>query len=652
MAKLISVKMAMMINVSKKQVYYIYWYFIETTIKIKNTGNDNYVLQTSINGYDNPILAKNVDVDKYFDENYCAASIKDMRVDDNTLLKIIDKTNKDKLDILYINDGKFIRVSNDGSVYIHIATKKEEIENNEKFSLWDISSITDNTNSGSCYGNILDKCSEDEDDDQCVLETSIIIINIKIIDIIIKIKKIDDNSGNIEYKIQTPISGYENPTVSTDDITKYLDGAYCNDKTPLDFTIKDGTYLKISTDSEKKYYYLTDTNLIAVDENDFYIYKAKKDTEDFKKGYKLSTYTITATPESGVSGSCNGGNITTCGSCKKFEGIYNYVLIKIIETPIIIKYSNKTYTLESTITDYKSVDVTTYAVDIDNYISGGYCADHVIDKRIPSGSYLQIVDNNTNNEKPDILYLTDDKFVRVTNDGKFYIHNAVKSQASGKENNNQKDVIFSVWTFIDNAVSDISGSCYGNIINKCTESDDDNKCIKETGIFIIYNYFVVTTIKIKKTEDDGNGKIKYELQESISGYENPTTATNNEDIAKYLDGTYCNDKTPLDFTIKNGTYLKILTDSTKRYYYLTDEEYVAVDNDNFYVLYLSKTSEDTKKGYIVSNFLIISTADTRLSGYCNDNGTINSCTFSTCQRFECILIVLYINNRYSNIYYI
>lgn len=89
-----------------------------------------------------------------------------MRVDDNTLLKIIDKTNKDKLDILYINDGKFIRVSNDGSVYIHIATKKEEIENNEKFSLWDISSITDNTNSGSCYGNILDKCSEDEDDDQ------------------------------------------------------------------------------------------------------------------------------------------------------------------------------------------------------------------------------------------------------------------------------------------------------------------------------------------------------------------------------------------------------------------------------------------------------------------------------------------------------
>lgn len=171
-------------------------------------------------------------------------------------------------------------------------------------------------------------------------------------------------------------------------------------------------------------------------------------------------------------------------------------------------------------------------------------------------------------------------------------------------------------------------------------------------VYIIYNYFVVTTIKIKKTEDDGNGKIKYELQESISGYENPTTATNNEDIAKYLDGTYCNDKTPLDFTIKNGTYLKILTDSTKRYYYLTDEEYVAVDNDNFYVLYLSKTSEDTKKGYIVSNFLIISSADTRLSGYCNDNGTINNCTLSTCQRFECILIVFYINNRYSNIYYI
>lgn len=100
-----------------------------------------------------------------------------MIVDDNILLKISDNTNRDKPETLYINKEKFIRVTNDGSVYIHTAKKREEIENNEKYSVWDISSITEtNSASGSCFGNILDKCNEDENDDECVLETSIFII--------------------------------------------------------------------------------------------------------------------------------------------------------------------------------------------------------------------------------------------------------------------------------------------------------------------------------------------------------------------------------------------------------------------------------------------------------------------------------------------
>lgn len=148
------------------------------------------------------------------------------------------------------------------------------------------------------------------------------ILFIIVIDIVIKIKKIADDINISEYKLQTLISGYENPTDSSDDINKYLDGKYCSSNDALDYTVLEHTYLKISTNSERKYYYLTDSNLILIDDNNFYIYEAVKVPTDNGKGYKLSSYTITEKAESAKSGSCNGGNIESCAeSCVAFNSI-------------------------------------------------------------------------------------------------------------------------------------------------------------------------------------------------------------------------------------------------------------------------------------------------------------------------------------------
>lgn len=108
---------------------------------------------------------------QYIDGTFCKA-IRDMTVADNTYLQIVDRSNKINHDTLYLTNNKFIRITNDGSFYIHEATKTEEIFTTIKFSVWTINDIN-STVSGSCSNGKINQC-KNGDDDKCIKETSIL----------------------------------------------------------------------------------------------------------------------------------------------------------------------------------------------------------------------------------------------------------------------------------------------------------------------------------------------------------------------------------------------------------------------------------------------------------------------------------------------
>lgn len=105
------------------------------------------------------------------------------------------------------------------------------------------------------------------------------------------------------------------------------------------------------------------------------------------------------------------------------------------------------------------------------FLDKTYCEIHVT---VPDGTLLRIEHNE------DILYMKDNKFVRVKKDGRFYIHPATKKDEIAY----QAESVYTAWTIRDEADPDLSGYCGNdNFIVNCGEENGKEKCVDESGIY-------------------------------------------------------------------------------------------------------------------------------------------------------------------------
>lgn len=112
------------------------------------------------------------------------------------------------------------------------------------------------------------------------------------------------------------------------------------------------------------------------------------------------------------------------------------------------------------------------------FLDKTYCEIHVT---VPDGTLLRIEHNE------DILYMKDNKFVRVKKDGRFYIHPATKKDEIAY----QAESVYTAWTIRDEADPDLSGYCGDdNFIVNCGEENGKEKCVDESGIYYFYYYYL------------------------------------------------------------------------------------------------------------------------------------------------------------------